>query len=590
MSDKELNSLVEITLQTLITGFDDYCKAFDTITQRAASRFEQRDWPGARRDTLERLDLYAKVVNETISLLNCHLDHHCHNRGVWNAVKSQYYHQSLKRCDAELACTFYNSVNRKLFNTVGFDPELTFIDPPGSSVYQPAHQDMTDIQQVDPIDPQTISRMLSSYDFRTPFVDLERDARQCAIRISQIVATREDRNASLTIEMLKAPFFRGMSAYLVGRLQIGSERVPLVFAIDNSERGLCVDALLASPEALRVLFSFSRAYFHVRTPCPSALVAFLKGLMPEKRTAEIYIGLGYHKHGKTELYRDLLGHQAVCSEDQFDFSPGKRGMVMITFNMPQDDLIYKLIRDRFDTPKQTSAKQVMEKYEYVFKHDRAGRLVDVQTFENLKLQACCFTPNLLDEIESQAERAASITSEDVVLHHAYVERRVTPLDVYLEKADADEAKAAVLEFGQAIKDLARVNVFPGDMLIKNFGVTSLGRVVFYDYDELCPLTKCNFRRLPQARAYDDDLNAEPWFMVGPHDVFPEEFASFLGLSPDLRRIFMKHHGDLLEPEFWQDTQSQIRAGVWTHIRPYRPALRLREKEGPHTNQKASLCQ
>jgi isocitrate dehydrogenase kinase/phosphatase len=250
-------------------------------------------------------------------------------------------------------------------------------------------------------------------------------------------------------------------------------------------------------------------------------------------------------------------------------------MVMIAFNMPKDDLIYKLIRDRFDIPKTTSARQVMERYEYVFKHDRAGRLVDVQTFENLVLEDCCFTPRLLAEITDQAQKAVSRDQSNVLIHHAYVERRVTPLDIYLQEADAQEAKGAVLDYGQAIKDLARINVFPGDMLIKNFGVTSLGRVVFYDYDELCRITECNFRWLPASRAYEDDLNDEPWFMVGPHDVFPEEFASFLGLPSDLRQIFLKHHGDLLTPEFWQNTQDQIHAGTWTHIRPYGAGQRLK---------------
>lgn len=578
MPQPENHPLTEKAVHILITGFEDYYKAFATITQRACQRFEQRDWPGMRRDTLERLDLYGKVVAETVSLLTQHLDKQRLDRTIWATIKARYYDLSLQRCDAELACTFYNSVNRKIFNTIGFDPRLTFIDPPAAHLYQSHQTDLFRIYPIEQVDPQTIIDILSQYGFRTPFIDMDSDAKLVALRIAEFISTKRGQHESVRIKMLRAPFFRGMSVYLVGCICINQEQYPLAFALDNAHQGIYVDALLTSTESLRILFSFSRAYFHVRTPCPSALVAFLKPLMPQKRNAEIYIGLGFHKHGKTALYRDLLGHQKVCSEDQFDFSPGKHGMVMIAFNMPQDDLIYKLIRDRFDRPKQTSAKQVMEKYEYVFKHDRAGRLLDVQTFENLKLQDCCFTPRLLAQIEDQAQRAATIESPDVILHHAYVERRVTPLDLYLQQADPDRAKAAVLDYGQAIKDLAHVNVFPGDLLLKNFGVTSLGRVVFYDYDELCPLSECNFRRLPEARDYEDDLSAEPWFMVGPNDVFPEEFASFLGIAPDLRRIFLKHHGDLLDPKFWQEAQAQIRSGVWTHIRPYSSGHRLRQKE------------
>jgi isocitrate dehydrogenase kinase/phosphatase len=566
--------MVDKAVQILATGFDDYGEAFATITQRACRRFEQRDWQGMRRDTLERLDLYPKMVTETVALLTRHLAHLSLDHPLWAAIKTHYYRLSLLRCDAELAGTFYNSIHRKIFNTVGVDPQLTFIDPPPGHLHQPEHPDLFHLHQGGPISPQTLCDILSQYGFKTPFVDLQRDAKICAIRIDQCTQKSRGQDDSLRIEMVKAPFFRGMSAYLVGRMCLTAHQIPLVFSIHNSNKGLYIDALLTHTDALRILFSFSRAYFHVDTPCPSALVTFLKELMPKKRMAEIYIGLGFHKHGKTELYRDLLWHQKVCSQDRFDFSPGKHGMVMITFNMPGDDLIYKLIRDRFDSPKQTSARQVMERYDFVFKHDRAGRLVDVQTFENLNLQTCCFTDQLLAEIADQAQRAASIKQTGVILHHAYVERRVTPLDLYLQQADVDQAKAAVLDYGQAIKDLARINIFPGDMLIKNFGVTNLGRVVFYDYDELCPLTECNFRRLPDARAYEDDLNAEPWFLVGPNDVFPEEFASFLGLAPDLRRIFLKHHGDLLAPDFWLQTQAQIHAGTWTHIRPYGTAQRL----------------
>jgi isocitrate dehydrogenase kinase/phosphatase len=379
--------------------------------------------------------------------------------------------------------------------------------------------------------------------------------------------------------MVNTPFFRGMSAYLVGRLCWSNRRCPLVFALDNGSDGIYVDALLTTVEELRILFSFSRAYFHIRTSCPKVIVSFLKEMMPEKRIAEIYIGLGYHKHGKTELYRDLLQHKQVCSLDRFDFSPGKPGMVMIAFNMSQDDLIYKLIRDRFDTPKRTTAKQVMEKYDYVFKHDRAGRLVDVQTFENLELEDCCFTPRLLAEIQAQATQAVTVDDGQVILHHAYVERRVTPLDLYIQDAEAEAAESAIIDYGRAIKDLARINVFPGDMLIKNFGVTRLGRVVFYDYDELCPLTDCNFRRLPQSRHYEDELNAEPWFMVGENDVFPEEFAAFLGLPSRLKQVFFKFHEDLLDPAFWRQAQEEIQSGSWRHVRPYGEAQRLLRRQG-----------
>jgi isocitrate dehydrogenase kinase/phosphatase len=566
---------VDQVLDLLWKGFDDYCDTFAAITRRAAVHFEMRDGRGMRADTIERLDLYQKVVTTTCARVVDRLGPNAQNPRIWSALKPRFAGGARYRRDGELACTFYNSVNRRILETVGIEPELEFVAP---EPLEPSQSDRSALFYTLAMQQPTsgiIQKLLSNYGFNTPFADIGADARLCAERIRIRLRHLAPNVQTMHIEMLRVPFFREMRAYLIGRLFWQDHQVPLVFALANSDRGLLVDAILLRTEELRVVFSFSHAYFHVQSDCPYDLVMFLKELMPAKRIAELYIGLGYNKHGKTELYRDLLAHQQVCSLDLFDFAAGQRGMVMIAFNMPRDDLIYKLIRDRFASPKNATRRQVMEKYDYVFKHDRAGRLIDVQTFENLEIQQCCLKPELLDEIRSEARLTASVEKNRIVLHHVYVERRLTPLDLYLKQADAQAAKAAVIDYGRAIKDLAQINIFPGDMLIKNFGVTLLGRVVFYDYDELCALTDCNFRWLPQARGYDEEMAAEPWFTVAENDVFPEEFASFLALAPDLRQIFLQHHNDLLTPLFWQQVQEKIRSAVVTPILPYTEAQRLR---------------
>ena len=575
MPQKDRSDLnVQKVLQMLWQGFDTFCRDFRDITGRACRRFEQRDWQGMHQDIVERLDLYQLVVDQTQSALLASLADQARDCSLWLSVREQFARQSAQRCDSQLAGTFYNSINRRIFQTVGIDPKLEFIEN-----LEPAHDDdnrprLVFSLMVERVSAQTISSILTRYRFRSEFSDLQTDAMLCARRIHRLLAEEGEGIAGVRIEMLKAAFFRDMNAYLIGRMSCNGRQWPLVFALGHDDQGLFVDALLLRPEEIRILFSFTRAYFHVQTPCPGELVQFLKQLMPQKRNAELYIVLGFHKHGKTELYRDLLDHRQVCGQDRFTPAAGQRGMVMIAFTMPEDDLIYKLIRDRFASPKKTTQQQVMEKYDYVFKHDRAGRLLDVQTFENLEIEQCCFTPELLAEIRREAGQTAIFTDDAVIFQHIYVERRVTPLDLYLQHAPDDAGEAAVIDYGQAIKDLAHINVFPGDMLIKNFGVTRLGRVVFYDYDELCPLTVCNFRHMPQAIRYEDALEAEPWFLVNDKDVFPEEFSAFLGLAPHQREVFLRHHADLLTPEFWQHTQAQIRAGVWTPILPYTDAQRL----------------
>ncbi len=576
MPDRTIdNAMAMKAFQIIRTGFADYCEAFATITQRAFLRFEQRDWHGMRNDTLERLDLYSKIIEETVGLLHRSLADKAHQHKLWPGIKSLFAQACDQHQNAEIAYTFFNSVHRKIFNPVGIDPQLTFIDPPPHEILKDV-PDLSFTTRVDDATPQTLRSILGQYTFGIPFIDLEEDARQCAVRVGRLIDPINAKGEAVEIDMLKAPFFRGMSAYLVGRMRWPGGQCPLIFALDNEPSGIRVDALLTTREEMRILFSFSRAYFHVKTTTPGPVVDFLHQLIPDKRIAELYISLGYHRHGKTVLYRDLLQHQKVCSQDQFDFSPGKHGMVMIAFNMPNDDLIYKLIRDRFASPKRTTFRQVLEKYDYVFKHDRAGRLLDVQTFENLKSEDCCFTPDLLSAISTDASKTTTVQDGYVVLHHTYVERRVTPLDLFLKSAPPKVAEAIVIDYGRAIKDLARINVFPGDMLLKNFGVTRLGRVVFYDYDEICPLLDCNFRKLPQSRRYEDELSEEPWFTVGENDVFPEEFSAFLGLSSELRQVFLEYHGDLLEPEFWRQTQEQLRSGTWTHIRPYGQTQQLRQ--------------
>src|SRR5947199_2680404 len=294
---------------------------------------------------------------------------------------------------------------------------------------------------------------------------------------------------------------------------------------------------------MSIIFSFARSYFHLETGKSRALVSFLKSIMPLKHIAELYISLGYNKHGKTELYRDLRRHLGR-STDKFDIARGDRGMVMSVFTLPSYDVVFKVIKDTFDSPKTTTRRDVMERYQLVFRHDRGGRLVDAQEFEHLRFDKDRFSPELLAELLHVAANTVSVDGDSVVIDHLYTERRLTPLNLYFREVDGELAHEAVIDYGQAIKDLAATNIFPGDILLKNFGVTRHGRVVFYDYDELCLLTDCTFRDLPQARDLDEEFEAEPWFYVGPHDVFPEEFLNFMGLEGERREVFLQAHGDL----------------------------------------------
>ena len=558
-------------------AFSAYRSRFKDITRRAPLRFKNRDWHGVRADAIRRLDLYKDAVDRIeIDIRRLLADHAQEKRG-WAVIKAAYSAMLIENNDWELAETFFNSITRRIFATVGVDAEIEFVNTDFDTPPTPTTSIIYHTFKGRESTAGLIRMILTDYPRMAPFQDIEYNAQQVVEKIELHLQKMGTWGKIDGIDMARSVFYRGMGAYLIGRIVSGSTLVPLAIALLNTADGIVVDGVLLNTDDVSSLFGFTRSYFHVEVERPYDLIHFLKTILPHKRIAELYISTGFNKHGKTELYRELLDHMTVCYIDRFNISPGQRGMVMIVFNLPNDDLVFKVIRDRFDTPKKTTRREIMAKYDLVYRHDRAGRLVDAQTFEHLKFDTSCFSPQLLAELKQDAGRTVKIGNDYIIIDHAYVERRVTPLDVFLNEANEPEAQKIVIEWGNAIKDLAVSNIFPGDILLKNFGVTRHGRVVFYDYDELCPLTSCHFKKLPPAYAYENEMDSEPWFYVAENDVFPEEFIKFLGLRPPLRDVFCEHHNDLFEVSFWQQAQQMIQAGELPHIYPYARNCRLQRE-------------
>jgi isocitrate dehydrogenase kinase/phosphatase len=548
-------------------GFADYRERFAALTQRAPIHFRRADWHGMRRDAAKRLDVYQECLDRSVDDLNGTLPAASNTRAVWRRAKTRFEEQAAATADPDLAETYFNSISRRVLKTTGIDPEVEFVRSRGP-VQAPLRPDADcRTYTLDGRSPATLFLdVLRDADLHSALADPAGDAQRIARSLTRKVTGLPD---DARLSMLATIFYRGMGAYLIGRLALpGRKARPLAIAFVHRHGRVAADGLIADERGIRILFSYTHSYFLAATDNVGGLIGFLQTLMPRRRRAELYISLGYNRHGKTELYRDLTQHQNAC-RDIFEISPGKKGMVMAVFNMPSDDLVFKVIRDRFAKPKRTTRSEVIAKYDYIYRHDRTGRLPDTQTFEHLKFGQGCFHPEVLEELRRTAARSIAFNGDELTLKFVYVERRVTPLDVFLQTADADKAAAAVIDFGQAIRDMAASNIFPGDMLIKNFGVTELGRVIFYDYDEICPLTDCRFRRQPRPQAYADELSAAPWYLVDDNDVFPEAFHSFLGLKPALREIFLAHHADIFTPEFWQAHQRRIESGNLAHVYPYR---------------------
>ncbi|MEJ2232684.1 MAG: bifunctional isocitrate dehydrogenase kinase/phosphatase [Syntrophobacterales bacterium] len=575
------DNLANLTAHAINQAFDVYQKRYTAITQRAGIRFAQRDWRGMQADARERLDLYKKVVDETVAQVKELLGDQGTDTRVWAKTKVVYSSFVAKLNLWELAETFFNSITRRIFATVGVNPQIEFVDT--CSRTQPVQIGHPVYRSYD--SPRTtaalIETILSDYDFSMAYEDLRRDAQLVAAKIEDHLNTAGSSSAIQQAHMVTSVLYRGKGAYLVGRFFSDADQFALVLALLNTPGGIVVDAVLLHEDEVSILFSFTRSYFHVDVKRPAELVGFLKSIMPQKRIAELYIAIGYNKHGKSELYCDLLQHLA-SSNEKFEIAEGETGMVMEVFTMPDYDVVFKVIKDQFSSTKRTTREEVMAKYDLVFKHDRAGRLVDAQEFEHLKFDRSRFSKELLDRLESLAAKGVKVDENQVVIKHVYVERRVTPLNLYLHEVEKTTARAAVVDYGRAIKDMAATNIFPGDMLLKNFGVTRHGRVVFYDYDELSLLSECNFRKIPQPRSHYQELSDEPWFTVGENDIFPEEFEYFLGLKGELKALFVEEHSDLFEADFWHQIQVRINAGGIIDIFPYEQSRRLK-----HSGQQAA---
>ncbi len=553
--------------RAIADAFLAYNADFRNITRRARATFEARNWRAARADAVDRIELYDRRVRRAVQDTAAMLGERAKDRDLWADVKRHYAARIAGYPDNAFFKTFFSSITRQTFSTIGVDPGIEFaasdIAPPdnvSSGREVRTYRNRGDIAHL-------IDQMLGDFPFSVPCRDRDRTVRFIAAEIdARIGALGEGRRVE-SIDMLTTVFYRSTRAFLVGRIDGDGFVAPLLIALRNTDEGIVADAVLLTRNDASMIFGFTRSYFHADIDNVGATVAFLSSILPRKSLAEIYTVLGRAKQGKTERYRAFFRH-LEHSSDLFVHAPGDKGMVMEVFTLPSADIVFKIIRDRFAYPKDMARKDVMEKYELVFKHDRAGRLIDAQEFKRLRLPTERFEPELTENLLEGCGESCRIEGRHIVLEHCYVERRLTPLNLFLETADEDAARTAAMEYGQAIRDLAMSNIFAGDLLLKNFGVTRHGRVIFYDYDELCLVTDCNFRRLPEPRDDMDEMRAGAWFYVGPDDVFPEQFIEFLGFREPARTAFLEFHGDLLTPEFWTRLKRRFEAGEVIDVLPY----------------------
>ena len=566
--------------RSILDGFDKHYRLFREASQAAKRHFETADWPVAQRAARERIDYYDQRVQEAVRALEDEYAPEELADHVWREIKLHYIGLLSGHKQPELAETFFNSVSCQILHRTYYHNDFIFVRPVISTEYIDTEELLPTYRVYYPAADGlrfALKRIVTNFQLDCPFADLERDIALVEARMTQAFGLQK-REPNQQFQVLSNLFFRNKGAYIVGRAINGARDYPFVIPVLHDGRGeLFLDTVLTDLEQIAILFSFTRAYFLVDMEVPSAYVQFLRGMLSRKPKSEIYTLLGLQKQGKTLFYRDYLQH-LKHSSDCFQSAPGIRGLVMLVFELPSFPYVFKVIKDFYPAPKDTTRAQVKEKYLLVKHHDRVGRMADTLEYSDVAFPLARFSDELLAELRHHAPSLIEIEGDYIILKHLYIERRMVPLNIYLAEAEkaGDDARIehGVREYGNAIRDLVAANIFPGDMLYKNFGVTRQGRVVFYDYDEIEYLTDCVFRDIPEARNEEEEMSAEPWYPIGKHDVFPEQFGHFLLGNSKIRHHFLQHHADLLTRAWWQAHKDRILAGEVHDIFPYPQQIRF----------------
>ncbi len=564
----------------ILNGFDAFFAEYKNITLGAQARFEAADWHGAQKAMRARLDLWkqkrAIVAEAAYTITGGSVE----SRDNWEEAKHEYAELIKHHDNYEIAQSFFNSIYCYVFKHEKIREQHTFAMTPAGhngpmdsdSILRRYRFDGNNATEI-------VKQLLDNCEFNIPWEDQERDIGFIMDVVNRQLMPRipEGNSGEIIVETLESLFFRNKAAYLVGRVFSGDFSKPFVLPILHTENGsIFVDSLLHDPDDISILFSFSRSYFMVDASIPSEYVAFLRRLMPHKEIFELYNAMGMPKHGKTEFFRFAV-NDTINSEDPYVIAPGIKGMVMLVFTRPDFGYVYKVIKDRFTPPKEMTRDHVKKCYSLVKRWDRGGRMADTQEFNNLAFDRRRFSDELMAELYKEVPSLIEENGNVLILKHVYIERKMTPLNLYLKDCDEQQLYSVMDEYGNAIKQLAAGNIFPGDMLLKNFGVTRHGRVVFYDYDEICPLTDCNFRALPEPKNDEQAMATQPWYEVKPEDVFPEEFRLFFSGNQRAKKVFDELHSDLYQPEYWRELQDRIRAGYVADVFPYRKKQRFQQR-------------
>ena len=568
--------------RSVFAGFEAMFSQFLNITLGAQSRFEQRQYHSVQSAMRERLQVYereVKNVSEAVRVI-AYAEHTCPQ--TWQLAKNIYGDMVQNHENKPIAHTFFNSTFGAIWDDKKIRTVHLFVLKAKYRSEPRSYESLVSRVSLHNGFNNAVKTLITNQVFRVPFSHLERDvatlqstlmqgAKQQCKQVYELINLNDG-----YIEYANSLFFRNKACYLIGRcIAKNGDNMPFAIAILNTDEGLKLDAVMMGADQLSLLFGFARTYFMVDTDKPARYVDYLSVLMPHKQRFELFNAIGFIKHAKTEFYRHKVD-TTKNSPANFKYvtAPGTPGMVMLVFTIEGLDYVYKVIKDKFSAPKTATKAQVKEKYNFVKQADRVGRLVDTHEFRYLAFDLSRFSDELLEQMKSQIGSSMVISGKALILKHVYVERKMTPLNLYITQCDNKTLERVMHDYGKAIKELAGANIFPGDMLMKNFGVTRWGRVVFYDFDEICPLTDCNFREVPQTQNALEELSRNSYFDIAENDIFPSQFKVFFSANEIAFNYFNNKHSNLFLATFWQGCQQQVHNGYLPDVYPYKQSWRF----------------
>ncbi len=552
---------VALTAEWIGGVFDRFYDEFLRLTWQAKTAFETRDAPTSVALAKRRLGLYNATIYALAEELHAAYPSLAQNEALWSEVEAAYLPSVQGSYEADLALAYLHSARRRFHRDDWKPVEYAFgVHRAAARMRDAVHETFACSW---PVEGRVMQRILQVAELAVPFVEPMLDAARIARRLNDILASKAGAGL-FAIEMVRAGFFRNRGAYLVGRLVLErSEYKPFVIALSNGPDGVRAEALLHSTPHVHNLFSSTEAPFQVTSRLYHELSDFLHSIMPTRPLGLHYSTIGFHHVSKVAVMnevRQLLSRQ----REHLDTAPGSRGTVAMAFTSPRSAYILKVIRDRptsgYKWDRFEGVEAVLEKYKRVHEINRTGSMLDNILYYNLRLEAEWFAPALLDELLSEASNAVRLQDDGaLVFKYLVVQRKLTPLNVFLAMAPDDKAMRAIVNLGFCIRNNAAANVFNKDFDVRNYGVSRYLKVYLYDYDAVELLTKMKVRT--NLDRFEGEEDVPSWFFESGSIFLPEEIES--GLRVDdrrLRRAFRATHAELMTVEYWEDLQQQLRAG------------------------------